>query len=170
MAGGWLNWVLPDNLNGMDGVNELVETWLINHRLNLYLLEEVGSDRLAIPLAKGKSVDAQFAHIHNVRLMWLKVSFPKAHSRVTKLEKGDLGMETLKSNLSASGHEVASLITSAVESGGRVKGFKPNATAFVGYLVAHEATHRAQVEIALRQAGVPLSDKVGYGLWEWGVR
>ena len=28
------------------------------------------------PLAKGKTVRNQFAHIHNVRLMWVKASAP----------------------------------------------------------------------------------------------
>ncbi len=52
----------------------------------------------------------------------------------------------------------------------QIKGFKPHATAFVAYLVAHEAYHRAQVDLALRLSGAPVDDKTHYGVWEWGVR
>ena len=154
----------------MNEFHELVETWLINDRLNSYLLDQLSPESLSIALTKGKSVGAQFAHIHNVRLMWLKVSLPEALDRVSKLEKGEWSIEELKDNLAASGTEVANLVHAAVLAGGRVKGFKPHITAFVGYLIAHEANHRGQVEVALRQGGVPLSDKAAYGLWEWGVR
>ena len=159
-----------DIVSVMSESHELVETWSINDRLNAYLLDEVGDDRLSIAPAKGKSVGAQFAHIHNVRLMWLKASFPESLEHVSKLEKSDWTVQEIKENLAASGREIANLIQSAIAAGGRVKGFKPHVTAFVGYLIAHEANHRGQVELALRQAGQPLSDKAGYGLWEWGVR
>jgi uncharacterized damage-inducible protein DinB len=62
------------------------------------------------------------------------------------------------------------LIRQAAEQGGKVKNFKPHVSAFVGYLISHESHHRGQIEIALRQAGQPISDKASYGLWEWGVR
>lgn len=29
--------------------------------------------------------------------------------------------------------------------------------------------HRAHVELALRQAGLAVTDKTAYALWEWGV-
>ena len=51
-----------------------------------------------------------------------------------------------------------------------MKNFKPHAAAFLGYLISHEANHRGHIELALRQAGIPLDDKIAYGQWEWGVR
>jgi hypothetical protein len=62
------------------------------------------------------------------------------------------------------------LLDRSAADGGRIKGFKPHATAFVGYLISHESHHRGQIEWALRYGGFPLDDKTSYGLWEWGVR
>ena len=51
---------------------QLLETWQIHDRINVYLLEAVDSASLdSHSASKGRSVGEQFAHIHNVRLMWL---------------------------------------------------------------------------------------------------
>ena len=68
------------------------------------------------------------------------------------------------------GEAVAALLARTLESGGRIKGFKPHAAAFLGYLVSHESHHRGQIALTLKQAGHPLDKKTAYGLWEWGVR
>jgi uncharacterized damage-inducible protein DinB len=56
-------------------VDQLIETWAIHNRINLYLLEAVAPEHLAnVGPSKGRSVGEQFAHLHNVRLMWLKAT------------------------------------------------------------------------------------------------
>ena len=54
--------------------------------------------------------------------------------------------------------------------GGKVKGFKPHAVAFLGYLISHESHHRGQAGWALKSSGRPLDQKTAFGLWEWGTR
>ncbi len=57
---------------------QLIETWSIHDRINLYLLAAVAPESLtAISASKGRSVGAQFAHMHNVRLTWLKQAAPE---------------------------------------------------------------------------------------------
>lgn len=154
----------------MDLAEQLVEAWRTNDRINRFLLNEVGESRLAISLLKGKTVEGQFAHIHAVRLMWIKVAAPSKLDGLAKLEKGSFGFQDLHTSLEASGEAIAALVKVSANTDGKVKGFKQHVTGFVSYLIAHEANHRGQIEVALRQAGVPLSDKAGYGLWEWGSR
>lgn len=146
----------------------LLETWRIHNRIHLYLIDAIPN--LAASLTKGRAVVDQFGHIHNTRLLWLKASAPELLEGLEKHEKGTGDAESLKALLVASGAAIESLLVKAGTPEGKVKGFKPHAGAFLGYLVSHESHHRGMVEIALRQAGTPIDDKTSYGLWEWGVR
>lgn len=102
--------------------------------------------------------------------MWLKAAAPDLMEGQEKFEKELPSHEVLASRLAASGEAIAHLLQRAGSPEGKIKGFKPHAAAFVGYLISHESYHRAMAEIALRQAGTPLDDKTSYGTWEWGSR
>lgn len=151
---------------------QLTETWNINNRINLYLLDGIKDEALSdAPASKGRSVAEAFAHLHNVRLMWLKTSAPELLEGLEKVEKEEaLNRELLKSSLEASGRAVGALLKKGVAAGGKVKGFKPHAAAFLGYLISHESHHRGQIILALKQSGHPIDKKIAYGIWEWGVR
>ena len=151
-------------------MESLLETWRTNCRINLYLLAAVADDLMPVKLAKGKSVVGNFTHIHNVRLMWLKAAAPNLWEGQTKFEEATATKVELDQRLSESADAIEQLIASSGSPEGRIKGFKPHAAAFVGYLIAHEQYHRTCVELALRQNGTPLDDKTSYGMWEWGVR
>jgi uncharacterized damage-inducible protein DinB len=149
----------------------LTETWQINNRINLYLLGAIEENHLGdSPASKGRNVGEQFAHMHNVRLMWIKVSAPDLMKDLEKIEKGKITKALLKKNLEASSKAMEQLLLKAEENGGKVKNFKPHATAFVGYMISHESHHRSQVVLALKQSGHPPDKKIAYGMWEWGAR
>lgn len=87
----------------------------------------------------------------------------------TKLED-NVTKDFLKTRLTESGLAIEELLARACENGGKVTGFKPHVTAFLGYLLAHDAHHRSQIIIALKQSGHKIDQKIGYGIWEWGSR
>jgi uncharacterized damage-inducible protein DinB len=149
---------------------QLIETWNIHNRINLYLLNAIGEESLGVTLdGKGRSVFQQLAHVHNVRLMWLKSAAPELLHGLNKLD-GDSGDKAgLAAALTASGQAIEKLVRSALAAG-KLKGFKPHPVAFVGYLISHESHHRGQVGWTLKYAGQPLDKKTAFGLWEWGVR
>lgn len=152
--------------------DQLLESWRIHARINLYLLDAIPPQALgAVPASRGRSVAEQLAHVHNVRLMWLKEAAPELLQGIEKIEKGaPADAAALRAALEASGAAVEEMLRRALEAGGKVRGFKPHAAAFLGYLVSHESHHRGQIALTLKQAGHPLDRKTAYGLWEWGVR
>jgi uncharacterized damage-inducible protein DinB len=152
--------------------DQVLEAWRIHDRINRYLLAAVPAEALAaVSASKGRSVGEQFAHVHNVRLMWLKQAAPELLTGLDKIEKDGAGdPEGLRAALEGSGRAIEELLRRGVEGGGRIKGFKPHASAFLGYLISHESHHRGQIALTLKQAGHPLERKIAYGIWEWGVR
>ena len=155
----------------MDFIAQMVETWSIHNRINLFILEAIPAEALeGTSTSKGRSVAAQFAHIHNVRLMWLKAAAPELLTGLDKIESKPLpNHDQLKRGLTDSGIAIESLLRAGLETG-RIKSFKPHPVAFAGYLISHESYHRAEIGIILTQSGHPLPDKVAFGQWEWGVR
>jgi uncharacterized damage-inducible protein DinB len=103
--------------------------------------------------------------------MWLKSAAPEVLKGQQTIEGEAAHDKTvLKSSLVNSSKAVATLLETSLEGEGKIKGFKPHAAAFLGYLISHESHHRGQIALSLKQAGKPLDKKIAYGLWEWGVR
>ena len=152
--------------------DQLLETWQIHDRINLYLLDAVDAESLnSHSASKGRSVGEQFAHMHNVRLMWLKSAAPELLKGLVKIENEQANdKKLLAKSLTDSGKAIGTLLAQSLEPGGKVRGFKPHGAAFLGYLISHESHHRGQIALSLKQAGKPLDKKISYGLWEWGVR
>lgn len=151
--------------------DQLVETWNISDRINRYLLAAVPDEALGLALAaKHRTVFQLFAHIHNVRLMWLKSAAPELLAGLAKIEGTSGEKAALASALEASGKAIEALLRKSLAAGGKVKGFKPHAVAFTGYLISHESHHRGHIGWTLKNTGHPLDQKTMYGLWEWGVR
>jgi uncharacterized damage-inducible protein DinB len=151
---------------------QLLDTWRIHGRITLYILDAIAHEAWAAAApAKGRGFAQMLAHVHNVRLMWLQSAAPELLVGLTKIEKGDPhDREALRVALAASAGAIEALLRQAFASGGKVKGFKPHAPAFLGYLIAHESYHHGEIGIALAQLGHPLDKKTAYGMWEWGVR
>jgi uncharacterized damage-inducible protein DinB len=152
--------------------DQLIETWEIHNRVNLYLLDAIPDAALAnVAGSKGRMVGEQFAHIHDVRLMWLKAAAPELLEGLEKVPKELVtDKATLRAALTRSSEAIAALLRKSVAAGGRIRNFKPHAIAFLGYLISHESHHRGHVGLTLKQTGHPLDKKTSFGLWEWGVR
>ena len=135
------------------------------------MLEAIPMEALGdVSASKGRNVAQQFAHLHNVRLMWLKPSGPEFMEGLEKVEKEVAADKNLLTrSLKESGKAMEALFKKAIKEG-KVKGFKPHVTAFLGYILAHESQHRGQIALSLKQSGHALDKKIAYGIWEWGVR
>ena len=151
-------------------IEQVISTWQIHNRINLYLLDAIAEEHLAdTASSKGRTVGEQLAHMHNVRLMWLKASAPALLDGLDKLEKDSLTKAGLTAAFNASSVAIEQLLIQGFEAG-KIKGMKPYPMTFLGYMISHESHHRGQIMLALKQSGHPVDKKVQFGLWEWGTR
>jgi uncharacterized damage-inducible protein DinB len=149
----------------------LLRAFAINDRINRYLLENLPPEawRAQPPAGKGRNVAAIAAHMHNVRVMWLKTA-AKNTKPPEQLEKAEVTVRQAIRGLEESHDALAAVLRAALEGDGRIRGFKPDVIAFFGYLVAHDAHHRGQIAQLARQVQHPLPQKAMVGMWEWGTR
>lgn len=151
-----------------DLAESLITAFAINNRVDQYLIENIPDEAWSAkpPQGKGRTIAAIAAHIHNVRLMWLKAA--GAAKLPAKLD--DTATRQDAQRALAESHDALASILRAAFASGQVKSFKPDAASFFAYLVAHDAHHRGQIASLARRLGHPIPQSVGFGMWEWGSR
>jgi uncharacterized damage-inducible protein DinB len=149
----------------------LLSALATSERINQFLLERLPARawRAEPPGGEGRTIAAIVAHLHNVRLMWLKAA-GTARKLPAQLDKAKVTAAQARKGLAASHEAVAALVRDSLAGGGKVKNFPPDVTAFVAYLIAHDAHHRGQICMLSRQAGYRLPNEVTFGMWEWNAR
>ena len=148
----------------------LLNAFNTNDRINQYVIDNLPSEawKAKPPDGKGRTVAAIVAHMHNVRVMWLKAA--KAEEIPAQLDRATVTPSQAKQALETSRDALSAVMSRAMETDGRIKGFRPDVAGFFGYLIAHDAHHRGQITMLARQLGHPLSQKAMFGMWEWGSR
>jgi uncharacterized damage-inducible protein DinB len=148
--------------------DRLVETWRINHRVTLKLLDGLDDGALKATLSQrgGRDIARQLAHVHEVRTTWFrKADVPKG---ITKFAKGESPSKpALRKALNESSEAMERLIRQACEDDGVVGGFKRDIVALLGYLIAHESHHRGSILLTAKQTGHSLGEDLRWGLWAW---
>lgn len=149
----------------------LLTSFDTNDRINQYMIENLPANawRAEPPDGKGRTIAAIVAHMHNVRVMWLKAA-AKGSQIPDQLDRSSVTPAQAAKGLETSRKALSAVLKSALDADGRVKGFKPDVAGFFGYLIVHDAHHRGQVCMLARQVGHPLPQKAMFGMWEWGSR
>ena len=149
----------------------LLHAFETNERINQYLLENLPAAawRAEPPEGKGRNVAAIVAHMHNVRVMWLKAS-AKGSVIPDQLDRSKVTMAQAAKGFTESYNALRTVLEASLNSDGRIKGFRPDVAGFFGYLMSHDAHHRGQISMLARQVGQPLPQKAMFGMWEWGSR
>ena len=146
-------------------------------RINHYLIENLPAEswRAEPPNGKGRDIASIVAHMHNVRVMWLKAAggkpSPERDATIPEqLDRHKVTPAQARKSLAESRDALYEVLKASLATDGRIKGFRPDAAGFIGYLIAHDAHHRGQITMLARQAGHPISQKTMFGMREWGSR
>jgi uncharacterized damage-inducible protein DinB len=155
----------------------LLETWAVNDAMNQLILEHLDPRawRAKPPGGNGRTIAAIFAHVHNIRRKWLRLSAP--HLKLaTQLDRTRCTERQASAALAESAQRCSEMLAEALAGpDGRVKQFRrdawarpwPAGAAMFAYMVSHEAHHRGQVCLLAHQLGFPLPIKAAAGIWVW---
>jgi len=155
----------------------LPEAYAVNDRMNQLILEHLDSRawQAKPPGRNSRTIAAIFAHMHNIRRKWLRLSAP--HLKLPKpLDRSRCTPSQTSAALAESARLCSEMLAEALsESKGRVKQFRrdgwarawPIGGAMFAYMLAHDAHHRGQVCMLAHQLGYKLPIKANYGMWTW---
>ena len=152
-------------------LDQLVESWQINHRVTLKLLNGLSSEGLRATLSTrgGRDVARQLAHVHEVRLTFAEItSKANRKAKLPHFEKADMpNKKELKTALELSAKAIETTIYESWANGGKTSGFKRGLIPMVSYLIAHESHHRGSIMLTLKQSRVGIPEELKWSLWDW---
>jgi len=154
----------------LDLKRAILQTYAVNEAANQLLLRHIPARawRAALPEGSGKKTIATiFAHLHNVRRTWLKMTV-RPRRLPPHLDRRRCTKKQAARALARSAQAISKTVEAALaREDGRVPRFPPHAVAFLCYLLAHDAHHRGQILLLARQLGYRLPGTARYGIWQW---
>ena len=161
-------------LTFQDFCPSLIETYAVNDRMNQLILERLDpcTWRAKAPGRGTRTIAAIFAHMHNVRRKWLRLSAP--HLKLpAQLDRIRCTQSQAIAALAESAQRCSEMLAEALDPAGAVKLFRrdgwargwPGGPAMFAYMILHDAHHRGQVCMLAHQLGFPV--KTGYEIWMW---
>lgn len=149
---------------------QIIETWYINHRTNLMLINALTEEALDFTTSKrgGGTVGHQLAHMYNVRFWKLEKYDKSLITELTTITAEDIKtLSMLKDCHTISADLIGKILESGIGKNGEIKGFKRGVVPLLGYFISHEGHHRGNILLTLKQCGFKITDDLKYGIWEW---
>ena len=162
--------VLPSS----DFCRALLETYAVNERMNQIVLERL-DPRVWTAKPAGRSVRsiaAIFAHMHNVRRKWLRLSAPSIKLPV-HLDPRRCTRRQVQVALAHSSRNCSKMLQEALTPEGAVKHFHrdgwsrpwPPGASMFAYMIMHDEHHRGQICMLAHQLGFPIN--ASHEIWMW---
>ena len=153
----------------------LLESYAANEAMNQLIVKNLDPNAWrAKPAGRNaRTIAAIFAHVHNIRRKWLRLSAP--HLKLpAQLDRTRCTQRQARAALAESAERCSEMLAEALAGpDSRVKQFRrdgwarpwPGGAAMFAYMVSHEAHHRGQVCMLAHELGFPI--KAGYKIWVW---
>jgi uncharacterized damage-inducible protein DinB len=151
-------------------VQQILETWHTNNRINLLLIDAISNEGMTCTLSKrgGRNVIRQWAHLHNVRVWHLENRAQDLSGDLPKFEtREEPERNLLKAALLASTERVAEYLERGITGTGKSRHFKKGVIATLGYFINHESHHRGNIIITLKLSGHPVPREILYKIYDW---
>ena len=154
----------------------MAEAFAVNDRMYQMILDNLDPRAWhAEPPDKGRTIAAIFAHVHNVRRKWVRLSAP--HLKLPpQLDRATCTPKQAGAGLAESAALCCKMLAARFEHpenriqkfvrDGWARPWTPGVAMFA-YMITHDAHHRGQVFWLARELGYPLPRKVNYGVWNW---
>jgi uncharacterized damage-inducible protein DinB len=159
--------------------DSLIETYASNDAMNQLILSDLDPRawRAQPPGQKGsgRTIAAIFAHLHNVRCKWLRLTAPHL-KRPPLLDPDRCTMKQAAAAHRRSAAQCVRMLSDALSAAPnrRVAKFSrdgwmptwPAGGTMFAYMFSHEAHHRGQILMLAHQLGYRVLDKTP-GIWQW---
>lgn len=155
----------------LDSAAALLKAYSANARVNQFLVQQLHPAvwRVPSPLRRGRTIAAQFAHIHNCGLRYLERTAPD-YPVPKELDRFRVTPAQAAKALGAKRTAVLAIIGAALRDNSRIIGFPFSAAEYLTYYMVHDGHHRGQVVLQARLLGHPINLKTMSGMWAWNQR
>ena len=146
--------------------DEILSTWTKHTEMNHLILNYIQEANLKdVNDSSSRNVGDQFAHIHNVRMMWLgKMKEAEGIDGEVDSEESQR-KDHLQKTLKDSDELVRKALEGAIKNQTQIGNM--SAVRFMGYLISHESHTQGQIVLALKNSGHALPPNIGFGIWSW---
>lgn len=158
-----------------DLAEQMAQAFLVNDRINQLLIDHLAPRawRAQIPGQKTRTIVDIFAHVHNIRRKWLRLSAP--HIKLpAELDRRRCTPKQAQKALSESARFCSQMLAEALSDpenrtflrDGWARPWRPGVAMFA-YMITHEAHHRGQICLLAHQLGYRLPSSITSAMWTW---
>lgn len=149
--------------------NQIIETWRMHNRITIFVIEHIPDEAMKTTLSKrgGRDIARQFAHMNAVRASQLEPFAKKLSLHLTNFQKDESPEKKfLLQAFEQSGLVMEKYLEQCINNDGKAANFKSGVVAMLAYYISHEAHHRGNILLTMKQCGFKIPDELKWGIWE----